>query len=142
MSRRPLLACFGLVLAWQISGFGAEPVLFWHQNVHEAWRKAQQQQRPILLYITMDNCLYCKRMQKETLADRQIQHAIRDEYVPVTIDRKLNKSLVRKLRVKIFPTTVVIDVNGRPLGSFTGYADTAEFSKQLRDWRRTRMPSR
>lgn len=36
------------------------PSLFRHANLDQAWRASQASGRPMFLYVTSDNCLYCK----------------------------------------------------------------------------------
>lgn len=100
----------------------------WDRDVREAWKSAVQVNRPLLVFITMDGCLYCEKMKRTTLKDRQVVYDLQHQFVPVTLNVKDAPDLVELLKIKSFPTTVVIHTNGDVIESLSGY----QTSRQLR----------
>ena len=44
----------------------------WKTDADQAWQSAQQDQRLMLLFITTQNCLYCRKMEHDTFADQKV----------------------------------------------------------------------
>ena len=57
----------------------------WTTDHREAWRSAQADQRPMLLYISSDNCVYCKKMVHDTLTDKAVAQQIQQQFVQLTM---------------------------------------------------------
>lgn len=123
-----------IVLASTITLIANEPAqtnqgLKWTGDLDAAWTSAREKQRPLLLFVTMDGCVHCQRMKLTTLRDKGVQHDLEKEFVPVTLNAKDKPELVKRLRLRLFPTVVVIQPNGTVMESITGY----QSPKQLRE---------
>ena len=85
----------------------------------------------MLLYISSDNCVYCKKMVHDTLTDKTVAADIQENFVPVNLAAKDNRFLVRKLRVKSYPTTVIISPKSVVLDYISGYVSAEELKRRL-----------
>ncbi len=94
-----------------------------------AWETAREQQRPLLLFVTMDGCAHCQKMKQTTLRDKEVQSDLQARFVPVALNVKDEPELVKILRLRLFPAMVVIQPNGDVLESISGY----QTPKQLRE---------
>ena len=103
----------------------------WTTDHREAWRSAQADQRPMLLYISSDNCVYCRKMVHDTLTEKAIAQQIQQQFVPVNLAAKDNRILVRKLRVKSYPTTVIISPRSVVLDYIPGFVSADELKMRL-----------
>ena len=103
----------------------------WRTDADQAWLSAQQDQRLMLLFITTQNCLYCRKMEHDTFADRKVVWGIQQNCVPVTIAAEKNGALVKKLRVNTYPTTVIISPKSGVVDYIVGYLGPDEFSRRL-----------
>ena len=103
----------------------------WKTSHQEAWRAAQTEQRPMLMYITTENCVYCRKMVQETLSDGNVAKDIQASFVPVSLTAHGNRILVRKLRVKSYPTTVIISPKSVVLDYMSGYVSPEEMHERL-----------
>ncbi len=103
----------------------------WKTDANQAWQSAQQDQRPMLLFITMQNCVYCRKMEQNTFTNQQVVAGIQQSFIPVTVAADRNEALVRKLRVATYPTTVIISPNGGVLDYMVGYVGPDEFTRRL-----------
>ena len=103
----------------------------WKTNHQEAWRSAQTEHRPMLLYISSENCVYCRKMVHDTLTDKSVAARIQEGFVPVNVVAKDNRMLVRKLRVKSYPTTVIISPRSVILDYIPGYVSADELKMRL-----------
>ncbi len=103
----------------------------WKTSHQEAWRAAQTEQRPMLIYITTENCVYCRKMVQETLTDDNVARDIQASFVPVNLTAQGNRILVRKLRVRSYPTTVIISPRSVVLDYMSGYVSPEEMQVRL-----------
>ncbi len=100
-------------------------------EITEAWNVVQQEQRPMLLYVTMDGCTYCDLMKKKTYTDPNVISEINTYFVAASANRTQRPDLVKKLGVRTFPTTIVISPKREVLGVMTGFVSSAEFQSKL-----------
>jgi thioredoxin-related protein len=101
----------------------------WSGSLVTAWRAARDQQRPLLLFVTMDTCVHCQKMKQTTLKDAAVQSDLKGRFIPVALNVKDEPEFIKTLRVRSFPTLVVIQPNGDVVESISGY----QTPKQLRD---------
>src|SRR4051812_11192782 len=106
----------------------AKPVLrhgvFRHNSYPAAWTSAQRSNRPILVFACSPNCPHCVRMIGETYQSPQIKRFVNDSFETVYVDRAEQPELAAKLRVRYFPTTIVVAPNNVVLDVIEGYVDS------------------
>jgi protein disulfide-isomerase len=103
----------------------------WKTDADQAWQSAQREQRPMLLFITTPNCLYCRKMEHDTFSDRTVAAAIQASCVPVSVLAENNPALVNKFRVRSFPTTVIISPKNGVVDYMVGYVGPDDFQRRL-----------
>jgi thioredoxin-related protein len=70
-------------------------------------------------------------MKSETFSRKSIVHQISTRYVPVELTGTANPELARKLKVRVYPTTVLISPRGEVVDIMHGFKSPAAFTKQL-----------
>lgn len=119
-----------MIVASRVSA--AEPnAPFWHTDVATAWRTAQTERRPLLVFVTRDNCLFCVKMKRGTLVDPRVAAAIQAGYVPLLVDATQPSPLTKELAVSAFPTTFVISTEAIVLDRIDGYMAPETLSTRL-----------
>lgn len=103
----------------------------WRTDADQAWQSAQQDQRLMLLFITTQNCLYCRKMEHDTFSNQKVVRGIQQSFIPVTVAADKNEALVKKFRVNSYPTTVLISPKSGVLDYMVGYVGPDEFSRRL-----------
>ena len=96
-----------------------------------ASRTSLETERPLLVFVTMDDCMFCQKMKKTTLLDRQVMSDLQTRFVPVAVNVKDHPDFIKLLTVKSFPTTVVILNNGDVIESITGFQTPTQLHKRL-----------
>jgi len=122
----------------------AEDVAFagWQTDANRAWQSAQVTQRPLLLYITTENCVYCRKMERESWSNLAVAEDIRRQFVAANVNARNNEELVRKLKVSAYPTTVVIAPNRGVVEYIRGYVPPQELHVRLAAAaRRSQLPT-
>ena len=103
----------------------------WQSSLAESWTRAGKENRPILLYFTTKNCYYCAKMLNETLTEKSIVAKIRQDYIPVNVNGTLSPKLVQQLKIRAYPTTVIITPDAKMKARLVGYIGVAELEAEL-----------
>ena len=91
----------------------------WGNDINKAFTEASQNNKQILVYLTMDNCIYCQKMQSSTLIDPNVVEAAK-KLIPVKLKYGLQTDQIKIFNVRGFPTTLILQPktvdNRRTLG--------------------------
>ena len=109
------------------------PTDAWSHDVRAAHKQSVRENRPMLLVFGAEWCTYCKKLEKTTLADSRVSKMIKDDFIPVHLDADEEKELMKILKIKSLPSTVIVSPDVQILGHTEGYKSTAEFTKYLAD---------
>ena len=66
----------------------AENPVDWHPWGEEAFERARNENKPILLSIGYSSCHWCHVMEKESFSDPRIAKIINENFIPVKVDRE------------------------------------------------------
>lgn len=114
-----------------------------HITLEEALKKAEEDEKKILIDVYTDWCSYCRKMTNETYPDLKVQRVLEDNYHYVRIDAESSQRVVyqgrtfsmRELAIQLgatgFPTTVFLASNGDPIGMQPGFIDARMFERLL-----------
>jgi len=105
--------------------------LFQHATYPAAWKAAQKSNRPILVYVSMPNCHYCEKMKAQVYRLPRVKNLVVSSFETVQAGRYTHAKLVQSLRVKWYPTTVLVGPNNKILDVIEGYADANQFQQRL-----------
>jgi thioredoxin-related protein len=103
----------------------------WHVDFAKAARATQRQNRPLLLFITMQGCSYCSRMKEQTYKHATVTSRINDEFVAARLDGLKNQQLAQAIGVRIYPTTAIVSPHGLIVEVIPGYQSADDLLKRL-----------
>ena len=107
----------------------------WHQSIEEAKKIARDTGRPMLIFVTMQNCRYCTEMKQTTLVDPEMIKDTNASYVATYLDESQNRELVRSLGIRSFPTTLLATPDGRVREMVRGYVGADSLRNRMRNLR-------
>lgn len=107
----------------------------WHSDVAQAWQKSQVQQRPLIVYVTRDNCVFCEKMKHETWRDARVAQAVSEGFVPLFVDGTQPSALTKELAVSAYPATFVISPQAVVLERINGYVPPERLAARLSSMR-------
>lgn len=107
----------------------------WHSDVARAWQQSQLEQRPLVIYVTHQNCVFCEKMKQETWRDARVAHAVREGFVPLFIDATTPSMLTKELAVNAYPATFVISPQAVVLERINGYVPPERLAARLASMR-------
>ncbi len=128
----------GSSLAWMLllgSAWCAEPArktgIRWQTDYRQAQRIRAEQQRPMLIFVTMDSCHHCHKMLATTYKDPIVANSVSRAFVATVVNSADQPELARALGVRIYPTTFLVGPDNRVVDRMEGYQAAGQFRKRL-----------
>jgi thiol:disulfide interchange protein len=110
----------------------------WHRDLRRAIELARAEGKLVVADVYTDWCGWCKKMDKTIYSDPSIV-ALSKQQVFVKVnaeDRAQGQNFAEQMRVKGYPTTIILDGNGRVLNIAEGYiASPQAFGELLQEAR-------
>jgi hypothetical protein len=104
---------------------------FKHASYPAAWTAAQESNRPILVYVGMPQCPHCTLMLDKTYEQPEVDELVKGSFETLQAGRYTHATLVSKLNVRWYPTTVLVGPNNKVLDMIEGYVDANTFKRRL-----------
>jgi thiol:disulfide interchange protein len=132
----PLLIVFaGFAIVMAVSCFnrqqGGEEKIPWRHDLPDARKEAAAAHKPVLAYFTATWCGPCQEMHRTTWSNAKVETALQS-FVPVKIDVDQQSKLAGQYGVDGIPTYMILDDQGKPLRSDSGYRDADDFLQWLK----------
>ncbi len=102
----------------------------WIRDMGVAQEIAKTQDKPILIDFYTEWCGWCKRLDKDTYSNKEVQESL-EKFVCVKIDAEENKALAKEYKVNGFPSTVFLRSSGQLIEVVPGYLPPQKFLKLL-----------
>jgi len=109
--------------------FAAE--INWETIPGQAQAAAMQSNKPLLVYVGASYCGYCKKLEQTTWSNRGVARMVETNFVPLKLDSQRNADIARQLRVRAFPTVIVLSPDGHLLARNDGYVDARAMASFL-----------
>lgn len=107
-------------------------ILFQCKSYPEVWQAAQTSNRMILVYVSMPRCVYCDKMKQHTYCRTDVRNLLLDSCETLSVCRSTHPELVRKLHVKLYPTTLLVSPNNKVLDVIEGYVDAKVLRRRVK----------
>ena len=125
--------CVSLTVMIAISAPAAEPSANqWYGDIYDAWKAANTNRRPLVVFFTSDNCRYCHVMRDRTFANAGVQADIRSGFVAAVVNVSDRPALAETFHISRYPTTLIYSSNGQVQDAIYGYADAGSLRRRLR----------
>jgi thioredoxin-related protein len=105
--------------------------LFKHASYPAAWTAAQESNRPILVYVSMPACPHCTKMLDQTYESDGVNEIVKGSFETLQVSRYTHATLISKLHVRWYPSTVLVGSNNKVLDMIEGYVDANTFKQRL-----------
>ncbi len=99
--------------------------------VSDGLKRARSQKKEAVMYLYSQYCPYCDAMDRNVLNDSDISPMLKKDFVYIRVDVDKRPDLARKYQVRGYPTTILIDSDGRTIAKMPGYIPKNDFKKML-----------
>jgi len=114
------------------SATAAEPAkVAWQTDLASAWTTTRENGRPLLVFVTRENCAYCAQMKDRTYGNAAVAGAINRSFVPLVLDGGTRSPLLKELHVNVYPSTFVISPQAIVLARVDGYVPPEAMAQRL-----------
>jgi len=103
----------------------------WH-GYNDGMALAKEQRKKVFLYFWAEWCLYCKKMEKETLSKKEVAAILNKNFIPIKINSDADQELATRYFVRGLPTTWFLTETGEKISNLPGYVAPDLFVPILR----------
>jgi len=97
----------------------------------DALKRAEKEDKPIVLYFYSSFCGFCDLMDRDVLNDKEIEPMLKKDVVYVKISVDKSTELPRRYGVRGYPTISLLDPSGRRIVQIPGYVPKNDFKRIL-----------
>lgn len=104
------------------------------EKYENAFKKAKEENKLIMIYIYSPECHYCKEMEKTTFQDKEVQRTVNKYFIPIKVRKCSEYGLeIRKEYGYLgTPTFHFVEANGKKIKSIFGAWKKDDFLKILK----------
>ena len=105
----------------------ADPVARWQTDYPAARKEAEEKKLPLLIVVGTDNCLYCRKQEATTFAEKESLALLAGRFVLLKLDADKEPEFAKAMKVTVYPTTVIADTGGKVYAYLSGYIAPDQF---------------
>ena len=106
----------------------------WQTSYDTALSQAKKDKKIVLVDIYTDWCGWCKRLDRDTYSDKDVQAKVAKDFIAVKINPEKNTAgakLAQQFGVRGFPFIAFVGTDGKTILQIGGYVNAATFLTQL-----------
>lgn len=107
----------------------------WQPGVDEAMSLAAREKRPVMVDFYTDWCSWCRKMDREVFARRDVADAA-GAFISVRTNPEkdaLGTALAKKHGISAFPTILFLDAGGQEIHRVEGYRSPTAFLGEMKE---------
>lgn len=104
----------------------------WIRDWDEALRRAQAENKPIMVNFYTDACPYCRKLDQYTFGDASVIELVTERFIAVKSNAG-KSPLYRDYDIGPVPTTVFTRPNGEEIGRIIGYYPAQPFRQGIEE---------
>ncbi len=132
-----LAALFIAVMFGVMQASGNSGGLNWQTDLTQATAAAKQANKPTLVSFHTPGCEACARMDATTFKDAAVL-ALSKQFVCVRLGSDTDPKATDAAKISEFPTTVLLNAQGRETFRFAGYIAPDRFAALLKEFSATK----
>ena len=122
-----------MVLALLVSSAWAKDIE-WLKSYDTALAQAKKDKKIVLVDIYTDWCGWCKKLDRDTYSDKDVQARVAKDFIAVKINPEKSADgakLAQQFGVRGFPFIAFVGADGKPMSQISGYVNAVTFLAQL-----------
>jgi len=123
---------FAIAIATLLACGPASDGLWYRGDLSAATERAADENTLVFVEFYTDWCSWCRRLESETLTDREVKEAL-SEFVAIRLDaEKDGAEAARQFGIEAYPTMIFLDPTGEEVERISGYLPPDKFIEELR----------
>jgi uncharacterized protein YyaL (SSP411 family) len=110
----------------------ASHLIHWYEWEDDAFQKAREQDKPVMLFLSAFWCRYCQRMDEGAFTDREIMALLNAYFVALRVENAMRPDIDARYNLNGWPTIGFFTPAGELLTA-VNYLDTDGFKELLLD---------
>ncbi len=102
----------------------------WQEYSSEAFKKAERENKPVLLYVTASWCFWCRAFERDVLESEEVAALINRSYVAIFLDYDVRRDIAEKYQQGL-PTNVILTPRREVIMAFPGYVPRESYLRVL-----------
>ena len=102
----------------------------WYEDEDEAFRKAREQDRPVILLLAAFWCRYCQRMDEDAFSDRENMALLNAYFIALRAENAKRPDIDARYNLNGWPTLAFLAPNGKLLAA-ANYLPSEELKELL-----------
>jgi len=102
-------------------------------TVDQALAAAKRDKKVVMIDFFTTWCLPCKKLDKTTWTDPEVQKWLADNTVALRLDAEKESELAKKHRIEGYPTMLFLTPDGTEIDRIFGYKEPKDFLSQAKD---------
>ena len=103
----------------------------WYDWTQEAFEKARELRRPVLLFVKASWCRWCRELEERVLGDERAAMMLEERFVCIRVDKDRRPDIDARYSKGGWPTLAWLDDTGELLASDT-YLEAEDFLERAR----------
>ncbi len=132
LSRRIPILLIAVCLNSAIVAAQEKPSIRGQTSPQIAVSMTEQTHRPLLVYFTAEQCVYCRKMEKSTWSHSEVAADVTRHFVALKVDGGAQPELASEMKVEGFPAIVVLSPEGKELARVTRFVSAEKMQEKLR----------
>lgn len=132
---------FTVLFAFGMTGYGGDKTELKWFSFNEGLAHAKKTNKKVLVDVYTDWCGWCKKMEKDTYAEREVAAYLNEHYVAIKLNAESSskvtyngetyteQELAGAFGITGYPSIIFLKGNGEPITTYPGYADAPKFKK-------------
>ena len=134
-----IITALGIVWILKMPVGTSEHKLEWNTNLEQSFTIAKENRKPLILNFSAEWCTACKELDAVTFSAPNINNELKNRWqlakVDATRDSKELRRVLKKYKIKGFPTVIFFSPDGKELGRFSGFIPPNKFSEYLKQFK-------
>ena len=110
----------------------ADDVILWRADYNAARKEAAQKGLPLLVAITSDDCIFCRKQDATTFRDPTVVAMLNQHVIAVRVNGNREPAFIQALQVQKYPTTVIAAPDGSIVSFLGGFVPPEQLKEQIR----------
>jgi len=133
---KKLLLLLVIILGCLITLSAQSTTNFYSGTYSSLQKRAKISKKPYIVYFTASWCLPCQKMEIESFKNNEVATLLNSKFMSIKMNEgeEVSKELAVEYSVGGYPTFIIFNAEGKPIGRMDGYQTKDRFCTELKSY--------